>query len=267
MLNNIFLKSAVSLIKIVALCLVAYFSLQIIFVKNEIQLAIGIFFIVFIALPTIFLIFFKKMCEVGHHTFFIKIWGIYRFFYAIFVVLFAIITIWGTVRINEQEKTQKTIDFINSKKITMDDVLGKNLPPKPDQILNDSTIAGIDVNQNYIRDDVELAIFEKYPNEAKIRAAMLQYAQALQLELTQVYSSETLIPVMQKENRGIDCIGQTGPEEKSMEGLKIINERKKEIEELILNTDLRKTSQLDNLEKYMTGYSSPAGEECDIDVK
>ena len=45
--------------------------------------------------------------------------------------------------------------------------MGKNLPAQPDQKLNDSTIAGIDENKNGIRDDVELAIFKKYPDNAK----------------------------------------------------------------------------------------------------
>jgi hypothetical protein len=253
---NIYLKSLLSLIKVVALCLVAYFSLQIIFVKNEIQLAIGIFFIIFIGAPTIYLVFFKNR----EFPVFAKIWRFYRFFYAVFVILFAIITIWGTIRISEQEKTQKTIDFINSKKITLDDVMGKSLPPKPDQVLNDSTIAGIDANGNYIRDDVELAIFEKYPNEAKIRAAMLQYAQALQLELTQVDSSETLVPVMQKEDSAGICIVKTAPKN---QGYVVAEERNKEIDNLVVNTDFRKKKQKDNF-KYISSYASP-GNYCDIE--
>ncbi len=58
---------------------------------------------------------------------------------------------------------------------------GKHLPLTPNKEENDATVAGIDNNGNGIRDDVELAIFAKYPNSAKIRAAELQYAMALQL--------------------------------------------------------------------------------------
>ena len=53
--------------------------------------------------------------------------------------------------------------------------MGTNLPPQPYEPENDATVAGLDKNNNGIRDDVELAIFAKYPKSAKIRAAELQY--------------------------------------------------------------------------------------------
>ena len=165
------------------------------------------------------------------------------------------------------------LDFINSKKITLNDVMGKNLPPIPDQKLNNSTVAGIDANKNYIRDDVELAIFKQYPNSAEIRAAELQYAQSLQLELTQVYSSKTLVAVMKKESHAIDCIGQNGPDislkdsrEKIIAALAVTDNMQKEVEGLALNTDLRKKENSNILEKYMTGYASLPGNECDIEL-
>ena len=40
------------------------------------------------------------------------------------------------------------------------------------------TIAGIDANKNGIRGDMELAIFKQYPDSAKTRAVLLQYALA-----------------------------------------------------------------------------------------
>lgn len=226
---------------------------------------IGLFVLIFITLPTIFLFFFKKKF-LAKHPKFIKPWKIYRFFYIFFILVYIFFYILGTWHLNEVAKTKKAVDFINSEKITLDDVMGKNLPPIPDQKLNNSTISGIDANKNGIRDDVELAIFKNYPNSAKIRAAELQYAQALQLELTQVFNSETLVAVMKKQSRGIDCIGKTGPEDVSIKGLEIINGRKKEVEDLILNTNLRKNTELDNLNKYMVGYSSSSGNDCDIEL-
>lgn len=265
---NIFLKSAKSLGKIVILTVLAYLFLNyIIFAENKTQIGTGLFLLIFITLPTIYLIFFKKYWDVRRPNIFVKFWRVYRVFYYFFIVLLITAFAIGIWHLNEVAKTQKTVDFINSKRITMADVIGQSLPPMPVLTLNDSTIAGIDANNNYIRDDVELAIFEKYPDSPKIRQAMLQYAQALQLELTQVYSSETLVAVMKKESRGIDCIGKTGPEEKSLQGLEIINNRKKEVDDFVLNTDLRKKTELDNLNKYMAGYSSPPGNECDINVE
>jgi hypothetical protein len=179
----------------------------------------------------------------------------------------------GLYRLYQKNQTEKAIEFINSKKITLDDVMGKNLPSEPDKKVNDSTIAGIDANKNYIRDDVELAIFKKYPNSAKIRAAELQYAQALQLELTQVSNSKTLVPVMQKEDYGSLCIGKTAPDvslkdsrEKIIAALAVGENRTKEVETLVLNTDSRIQRQSDIYKKYMTGYASLPGNECDIEL-
>ena len=106
---------------------------------------------------------------------------------AVLVLIFVGFASLGFYRMYQKNKTDEIISRINNTKITINDVMGENLPPKPEQILNDSTVAGLDVNNNKIRDDVELVIFERYPNSAKIRAGMLQYAQALQLQLTEVF--------------------------------------------------------------------------------
>lgn len=265
---NIFLRAGVSLLKLIALLICAYLFLNLFFAENATQIGIGLFILIFITLPTIYLIFFKKRLPK-----LAGFWKIYRFFYIIFIVLYVAAWAFGTWHLNQLAKTQKTIEFINSKKITLDDVMGKNLPPQPDQKINDSTIAGIDANNNYIRDDVELAIFKKYPDSAKIRAAELQYAQALQLELTQVFNSDTLVAVMKKESRGIDCIGKTGPKinlndshDKIISDFNATDKSQKEVEDLCLNTYLRKKENSDILEKYMAGYASLPGDECDINL-
>ena len=264
-------KALIILMKVFALVAVAWLVSQFFYAKNNIQLGICVFNLIFIVLPTIFIIFFKKF--IYKLPVFARIWRIFRVFYVIAIVLYVAATFWGSIRINEQEKTQKTIDFINSKKITLDDVMGKNLPPKPDQALNDSTISGIDANNNYIRDDVELAIFEKYPNSAKIRSAELQYAQALQLELTQVFNSKTLVPVMQKGSYAINCIGQVGPDvslknsrEEIIAAFAVTDNMQEEVKASVLNMDSRRISQSNNLKKYMIGYALLPGEECDIEL-
>jgi len=259
--GNIFLKSLISLGKILFLFVLAYLFIGLFFAQNTIQLIIGFFVVIFITLPTIFLFFFKdKFME--KHPKFVICWKIYRVFYVIFIVLYAGFWIFGTWHLNEVAKTQRTIDFINSKKITLDDVMGKNLPPQPDQKLNDSTISGIDANKNYIRDDVELAIFKEYPNSAKIRAAELQYAQALQLELTQVDSSETLISTIRKEDSAYNCLGDS----ETNLSLSALNGKEKKLDNIILNTDLRKNKKLDDFKKYMTSYSLPKIENCDLEI-
>lgn len=191
----------------------------------------------------------------------------------VFLIIFAGFAILGFYRMYEKDKTDAVIERINSTKITLADVMGENLPPKPDQQLNDSTIAGIDANNNFIRDDVEIAIFERYPDSAKIRAAMLQYAQALQLGLTEVFNSETLVSILQKRSYSQSCIGETGPEinlkdtrEKIKTNLAVSDNRVKEVEGFIINTDIRKKRYSDVL-NYTTTYSIPAKQQqCDIDL-
>ena len=82
----------------------------------------------------------------------------------------------------------KAVERIHARKVTMDMVMGKNLPPAPDAKKNNKTVAGIDVNNNCVRDDVELEIWRRHPESAKIRAAQLQYAQALQSFFTDVFN-------------------------------------------------------------------------------
>ncbi|WP_324172615.1 hypothetical protein [Sulfurimonas sp.] len=45
---------------------------------------------------------------------------------------------------------------------------GYKLPPQPDETLNNSTLLGIDSNDNGVRDDVEIFIVKKYAIDQKI---------------------------------------------------------------------------------------------------
>jgi hypothetical protein len=60
---------------------------------------------------------------------------------------------------------------------------GHQLPPEPDPAVNNSTLLGIDVNNNGVRDDVERYIIYRFSKEEypKTRTALaLQYAWAMQ---------------------------------------------------------------------------------------
>jgi len=60
-------------------------------------------------------------------------------------------------------------------------VNGYKLPPEPDKALNDSTLLGVDVNENGVRDDVERYIVIKYQDHHKIVTEIgLQMARAYQ---------------------------------------------------------------------------------------
>jgi len=271
--ENLFLKAVKQVGKAVLLCTLLWFFIKLIFAvagNDTLQMQVGFFIFIFITLPTIYWIFIKQKISGGRASATLeRIWKVYRVFYIIFIALW--LGIWGLgygrVVVGENQ-TQNAIDFINSKKITLADVMGQNLPPKPNQTQNDLTIAGIDANNNYIRDDVELAIFEKYPNSAKIRSAMLQYAQALQLELTHVTSSETLVPVMQKIGLSKGCLGDVVIDNSKAISVTfpIFNKNVKEIEDLVLSTELRKAKDSDIYEKYMIGYAFLNDEHCDVDL-
>ncbi len=124
---------------------------------------------------------------------------------AILVGYVALVIYRGFV-LNGQDKTNEQVAKIHSTKLSLDDVLGKNLPSPPAN--PDATIAGVDANTNGIRDDVELAIFAAYPNSARTRAVLLQYALALQMEFVQpILNKDTVIAVVQEGGRAHLCVG------------------------------------------------------------
>jgi hypothetical protein len=132
---------------------------------------------------------------------------ILKWIFLILVGLFIILVIGRVIyRLNEA-KTDEQIIKIHNTKLTLDDVMGKNLPPDPGP-LADATVEGVDANQNGIRDDVELAIFKEYPNSAKTRAVLLQYALALQMEVIQpIVNTKTVTEVIREQSRAFVCIG------------------------------------------------------------
>jgi hypothetical protein len=145
----------------------------------------------------------------------------------------------------------------------MADVLGTNLPPDPG-VEADATVQGIDSNKNGIRDDVELAIFKEYPNSAKTRAVLLQYALALQMQVVQPIVNETTVTeVVREQSRAYVCIGDIFSREdidKFSKETEILN---KFVEDKQLNTIERK-NQRDNFLKKVGSYKS-LNRVCDID--
>ncbi len=201
-----------------------------------------------------------------------KTWRVVRWPLGVLLVLYIGLVIYRMPAVAEQEKTAKVVAYINAQHITLADVDGSHLPPVPDQAKNDATVAGIDANRNGIRDDVELAVFRLHPDSEKIRAAELQYALALQLELTQVFSSGTWVAVAQKEGRGTSCISDTTPAlsptttpEFDKKVFALMDARNKEVEDLVFNTALRK-EKIKNDASYQTSYASEGGDGCDISL-
>lgn len=154
---------------------------------------------------------------------------------------------------------------IHATKLTMDDVMGKNLPPDPGAEA-DKTVAGIDANKNGIRDDVELAIFKEYPDSAKTRAVLLQYALALQMEMTLPFlSKETATAIVEdNESRAFKCIWSISSRGDMDKFTKETDKNENFVKERQLNTESRKKYARDFYE-YVGSYSMSRGG-CDLDI-
>lgn len=148
-----------------------------------------------------------------------------------------------------QDKVAADVAAIHANKLTHEDVYGP-LPPIPNEAENNKTLAGVDSNNNGIRDDVEISIYNTHKDSAKTVAAMLQYAKALQGESTSVYNSETLVAVIQEEGRGFLCIGN--------------DDKRSEVENSVLNTKERKDYSEKIRDDYGVSYKFLKNPECDL---
>ena len=190
-------------------------------------------------------------------------WRYARWPIGVLLIAYAILVVWRIPAVGEKERTAETIQFIQSRELTLADARGDNLPPAPDPVLADATIEGIDANNNYIRDDVELAIFEKYPNDLKLRAALLQYAMAIQMYLSDVFNDETLASVAKMEERASKCLSTQFPQTDAQQLFKIRSDTKKYIKNLVVNTPTRQQKANDNT-RLISSFGSLEGEECDL---
>ncbi len=165
-------------------------------------------------------------------------------------------------------------------KITLADVYGSNLPPEPTLEEVSATIEGPDKNGNYIRDDVEIAIHKEYSTDVKLRAASLQYAQALQLLLTKVGGEETMRVVLYKDSDGVGCISDALPglteEERlsddeevarqaSNRSTKLWEEKTGFVEKLQINSQAREEKKKEVFRKYMTSAGGNI-KSCTLDI-
>lgn len=170
----------------------------------------------------------------------------------------------------KDNKIDAQIVKIHSTKLMMDDVMGVNLPPNPGAEA-DKTVAGIDANNNGIRDDVELAIFKEYPNSAKTRAVLLQYALVSQMELTQPFNeTRNVTEVVREEDRADSCVSDTlvpgNPESgRTYAEVKKIDVYIDFVKKVQFNTDERKKAKSDFYEN-LRSFSPIKETACDIDL-
>ncbi len=168
------------------------------------------------------------------------------------------------------DKINAQVDIIHNTKLQLSDVMGDNLPPDPGAEA-DKTVAGVDANKNGIRDDVELAIFNKYPKSAKIRGPLLQYALTLQMHFTQpMLDKINVIEVVVESDRAYACVADTLVPRKDEESPRTVADGKKIdvfvdfVKDLQLNTEERKQSY-ENFYHYLGSYGDSENEVCDLD--
>jgi len=180
-----------------------------------------------------------------------KIWRWIKWPLFAFVVIFIGLIVWRMTVLSGVDDTKAAVSRIHASKLAWSDINGE-LPPAPDPKQNDATLAGVDSNNNGIRDDVERAIFTKYKSNQKTAVAMLQYAKALQKEFTDVFNSDTLVAVIQEQARGSLCIGDN-------------DEQIDFVENAVFNNTDRKSYKEENSRKFMTSYTLPSAKgACDL---
>ena len=194
---------------------------------------------------------------------------VFFIFLAAVAAIYVVLVIIRMFHFYNLDKTNEQVVKIHNTKLTMDDEIGKNLPPDPGAEA-DKTIQGIDFNKNGIRDDVELAIFKAYPDSAKTRAALLQYALALQMEAIQeVVNKETVIATVQEEDRADICVADVLVQRKTPESAREYSDIEKIdtyinfVKKIQLNNEARKKARTDFYEKIGSYNSLPRL--CDFD--
>ena len=194
-----------------------------------------------------------------------KVFKILKWTFLVLAVLFIILIIGRVIYRLNQAKTNEQVIKIHNTKLTLDDVMGKNLPPNPGAEA-DKTVQGIDANQNGIRDDVELAVFKEYPNSSKTRAVLLQYALALQMEVIQpMINKGTVGEIANKQDRAIFCIAEI-VSIKGEDGVILALEKYgKFIFDKQYNTDIRKKAHKDFYSLLQSGRIDDSVS-CDINL-
>jgi len=180
-----------------------------------------------------------------------RIWEIARWVFLGFVLLYVAVVIYAYPHDHEAHLSAAMVAKIQAQRITPADIDGQYLPPPPDRAKVNATIAGIDANDNGIRDDVELAIFAEYPTSTATRAAELQYAMTEQMFLTDVFDQNTWKAVADQDDRAYQCVAAHSAETDIVEAL-------------VVNTPERQQKFDEVFSSFETSFGLPSGAVCDI---
>ncbi|GIT97183.1 hypothetical protein [Sulfurovum sp. TSL1] len=124
---------------------------------------------------------------------------------------------------------------------------GHILPPEPDPKINNSTLLGIDSNNNGVRDDVERWIYKTYKHPIE-RGMMLQEANRLQTQISDISQAHKYVKLSDKS---LSCEYYL---EKTYEWFKVkyyYTSTSKEIKKIQFNTIKRRVAY----ERYNASFS------------
>ncbi|MBS9778737.1 MAG: hypothetical protein KGV58_00340 [Campylobacteraceae bacterium] len=85
-------------------------------------------------------------------------------------------------------------------------VSGHTLPPMPDEKINNSTLLGVDINNNGVRDDVERKIYKTYKRPI-VQAYMMQFGKRFPKTLTNPKQAAKSQEIEQEMWRQYSCEG------------------------------------------------------------
>ena len=191
------------------------------------------------------------------------IWKITRWIWTALVFFYVVLIIVRIPHAINKQRTDKVVAKIHATKLTLDDAMGKNLPPNPGAEA-DKTLAGIDVNRNGIRDDVELAVFKEYPHSARTRSVLLQYALVLQMEMIQpIVNTDVVIAVAQERSRAAGCIAESESRSDIKKFIATTRKFNDLVKQLQINDNARNIAEAKFLEN-IGSYMDPIGEDCDL---
>lgn len=135
------------------------------------------------------------------------------------------------------------------------------LPPDPGEA-GKATLAGIDSNNDGVRDDIERYIALTYPDSAKTRAALTQYAKVMQGAILDASSKELSLKHADEHEKASECM-------ESALGFDTYSNTRKDLKPIILNTDARNNAYFmydDQLGGEVFPLSNQGIAACNFDV-
>jgi hypothetical protein len=109
------------------------------------------------------------------------------------------------LRLNQAGQPQKTVAKPLPINLKITQFVGRQLPPDPGEA-GKQTLLGIDSDGDGVRDDVQRYIYLTYPNEPKVQAALIQFANQYQGLLPQADDRDAAYNHAVKLMQHLDCL-------------------------------------------------------------